>query len=180
MCNSFSGSIATTIKNALSSSALIPEGLEAALRVFHLPILLHWGFCGIENNLGNKRELSSEFIYKVIDAFGGTDKFYRQFFLLPLVRWALWKEPKTIIIMTIKLQEAATPFIRKTWKQQTALGAKNNRAICIGSGKNMKMLETLNADFPYFEKIISLEHPRFIMQYREKKWRSMWRCIWKW
>ncbi|MEP7128083.1 MAG: uracil-DNA glycosylase family protein [Chitinophagales bacterium] len=127
-------------------------------------------FCGIENNLGNKRELSSEFIYKVIAAFGGSEKFYRHFFITATSPLGFMKGTKNYNYYDDKkLQEAVTPFIRKTWKQQIALGAKNNMAICIGCGKNKKMLETLNADFPYFEKIISLEHPRFIMQYRRKK-----------
>src|SRR5215470_4039968 len=33
--------------------------------------------CGIENNFGNKRELSSEFIYIMIEEYGGVKKFYR-------------------------------------------------------------------------------------------------------
>src|SRR6476646_8121752 len=38
-------------------------------------------FCGIENNFGNKRELSSEFIYRVIEEYGGAEKFYKDFFM---------------------------------------------------------------------------------------------------
>ena len=37
--------------------------------------------CGIENDLSNQKELSSEFIYMVIKKFGGTDKFFSDFYL---------------------------------------------------------------------------------------------------
>lgn len=127
-------------------------------------------FCGIENDLGNKRELSSEFIYKVINAFGGSEKFYRHFFITATCPLGFMKGTKNYNYYDDKkLQEATLPFITKTWKQLPDLGARNDVAICIGSGKNKKMIESLNNDYPYFKKIISLEHPRFIMQYKRKK-----------
>ena len=127
-------------------------------------------YCAIENDLGNKRELSSEFIYSVIAAYGGAAKFYRQFFVTATCPLGFVKGNKNYNYYDDKmLQDAVTPFIRQTWQQQLQLGAQPNVAICIGSGKNLKMLEKLNREFPFFENIISLEHPRFIMQYRRKK-----------
>lgn len=126
--------------------------------------------CAIENELGNKRELSSEFIYSVIAAYGDVSKFYRRFFITATCPLGFMKGNKNYNYYDDKmLQDTVTPFIQQTWKQQLQLGAQPNVAICIGSGKNLKMLEKLNDDFPFFERIISLEHPRFIMQYRRKK-----------
>jgi hypothetical protein len=40
--------------------------------------------CGIENDLPKKAELSSLFVYAVIEAYGGAEAFYRQFFITAL------------------------------------------------------------------------------------------------
>ena len=50
--------------------------------------------CGIENNLGYKKELSSEFIYSFIKEFGGVKKFYSKFFLSALFPLAILKDGK--------------------------------------------------------------------------------------
>jgi len=67
------------------------------------------------------------------------------------------------------LQEAVTPFIKKTFLQQIELGAKDEALIVVGAGKNVKFIESLNNEVGFFKKVISLDHPRFIMQYRRKK-----------
>src|ERR1700750_535838 len=36
--------------------------------------------CGIKNGFQKKQELSSVFIYEMIEAFGGAEKFYKQFY----------------------------------------------------------------------------------------------------
>ncbi len=37
--------------------------------------------CGIENDLAEKAELSSHFIYAVVEAYGGASAFYYDFFI---------------------------------------------------------------------------------------------------
>jgi hypothetical protein len=146
------------------------------------PVALR-NFCGIKNNLGNKRELSSEFIYRVIDAYGGVKKFYKDFFISAICPLGFVKEPKRGTVRNRaapspknynyyddkKLQEAVTPFIKKTFQQQIEIGARNNALIVVGADKNRKFIESLNNEVGFFKKIISLDHPRFIMQYRRKK-----------
>ena len=41
--------------------------------------------------------------------------------------------------------------------------------FCLGTGKNEKFLIALNAKHNFFGRIIAVEHPRFIMQYRSKR-----------
>jgi acetone carboxylase gamma subunit len=41
--------------------------------------------------------------------------------------------------------------------------------MAIGGEKNFKYLSSLNDRFQWFEKILPLPHPRFIMQYRRKQ-----------
>lgn len=60
------------------------------------------------------------------------------------------------------------PFVVKCLQQQLAFGLHTNVCFCIGEGENLKYLQKMNARFGWFEKIVSLPHPRFIMQYRLK------------
>jgi hypothetical protein len=39
-------------------------------------------------------------------------------------------------------------------------------AICIGGDKNFRFLNSLNEEHGFFGEIVSVPHPRFIMQYR--------------
>jgi hypothetical protein len=126
--------------------------------------------CGIENSLGNKKELSSEFVYMVVDAFGGPEKFYRHFFISAVCPLGFVKGNTNYNYYDHpNLLEAVAPFIRKTWTQQLQLGARNEALLVVGAGKNTQFIKTLNAETGFFKKIISLDHPRFIMQYRRKK-----------
>ena len=53
-------------------------------------------------------------------------------------------------------------------RQQLAFGANRNRCICLGSGKNLKQLRLLNDREGFFDEIVVLDHPRFIMQYKRR------------
>jgi hypothetical protein len=64
------------------------------------------------------------------------------------------------------LLEIARPFIAKSLRQQIALGLRQDVAVCFGSGKLLANFEAINREHHFFERIVALEHPRFIMQYR--------------
>ena len=40
--------------------------------------------------------------------------------------------------------------------------------ICLGEGANFKYFSALNAQYGFFDEILPLPHPRWIMQYRRK------------
>lgn len=126
--------------------------------------------CGIAHHWGNSSELSAEFIYKMIGAFGGPIKFYGEFFIGAVSPLGYIKDGKNINYYDDKKLEAAvSPFIVTTLKQQIQMGFDTRVCYCIGGEKNFKFLTTLNEKYSFFEKIIPLAHPRFIMQYRRKK-----------
>jgi len=126
--------------------------------------------CGIENSFGNKKELSSEFIYKMIDAYGSVESFYKDFFISAICPLGFIKGTTNYNYYDDKkLQEAVTPFIKKTFQQQVEIGARDSALIVVGANKNRKFIESLNNEIGFFKKIIPLDHPRFIMQYRRKK-----------
>ena len=126
-------------------------------------------FCGVKNDLLKKRELSSEFIYRFIEHWGGVEKFYKDYFLtavspLGFVRngknYNYYDEPTLLQVLK--------PFIVETLGRQIAFGARQHAAILLGTGKNQKMFAELNQEHRFFKEIYALDHPRFIMQYRRR------------
>ena len=125
-------------------------------------------FCGIENSLRKRRELSSEFVYQVIERYGGAQKFYSKFFLSAVYPLAIIKDGKNHNYYDSReLFEFLKPFLISSIKEQSAFGAITKVAISFGK-KNADYLKILNAELGIFEKIVYLDHPRFIMQYRRK------------
>lgn len=130
-------------------------------------------FCGIRNELEERREVSSEFVYEFIQQWGGVEKFYQEFFLtavspLGFVRngtnYNYYDDQKVFAILK--------PFIVRTLKAQLALGARRDAAIIFGTGKNQMIFTELNQEHRFFRRVYAVEHPRFIMQYRRKRLRD--------
>ncbi len=127
-------------------------------------------FCGIPNDLGDKKELSSEFIYRFISRWGGVEKFYKDFFLTAVCPLGFVKEGINYNFYDHpELLTRLKPFLRQTISSQISLGASRKIAIILGSGKNYKIFCELNQEGNFFEEVYPLEHPRFILQYRRKK-----------
>ena len=122
----------------------------------------------IENDWPLKQELSSVFIYDLIEAFGGVDAFYQQFYFTSFSPLGFTRHGKNLnyyddkeLIKTIK------PFALDCMHQQLTW-AKKSVAFCLGEGANYKFVSKFNEVHGFFEKIIPLAHPRFIMQYKLK------------
>ncbi len=127
-------------------------------------------FCGIPNDLGVRRELSSEFIYQFIARWGGVGKFYQDFFLTAVSPLGFLKEEINYNFYDHPvLLKCLRPFLLQTISQQLEFGANRRVAIILGAGKNNRAFEELNNEGKFFEQVYALEHPRFILQYRRKK-----------
>lgn len=125
--------------------------------------------CGISNNFEMRYELSSRFVYKLIDEFGGIEKFYKKFFITALFPLALIKDEKNYNYYdSKKLYDSLKPQIVKSFEEQINFGASNKIVISFGK-KNADYLNEINNEIGFFKKVISFDHPRFIMQYRSKK-----------
>jgi hypothetical protein len=131
--------------------------------------------CGIIIKGLRTRETSSVFIYQMIDQYGGPDKFYRDFFISavsPLgftARSKTGKEVNYNYYDSRELTGAVYVFIVESLKKQITFGIENDVCFCLGTGKNYNFLSKLNNEFSLFRRIVPLEHPRFIMQYRAGK-----------
>lgn len=125
--------------------------------------------CGIENDLDKKQELSSRFVYSLIDEFGGAKKFYSNFFISAVYPLALIKDNKNYNYYdSKKVYNALKPQILKTFQQQIDFGANKNVVISFGK-KNAEYLKEINDELRFFKEIEVFDHPRYIMQYRLKR-----------
>lgn len=126
--------------------------------------------CNIEHFFKNGSELSAEFIYAVIKAYGGPQAFYQRYFIGSVCPLGFIKNGKNINYYDDKeLQQVVEPFIIESIEKQLQFPVDRQRCICIGGEKNFKYLSRLNERFGWFEEIVPLPHPRFIMQYRRKE-----------
>ena len=147
--------------------------------------------CGIDHHFKLSSELSAEFIYDMIAAYGGVKEFYQDWFIgavcpLGFVTSSVSgptpkpskggeatnkvREGKNINYYDDKkLVEAVTPFIVDCINKQMSMGFSRERCICIGGEKNFKFLSGLNNQHKWFNEIVPLPHPRFILQYRRKQ-----------
>jgi hypothetical protein len=126
--------------------------------------------CGIENSFEKKEELSAQFVYRVVRAFGGPTAFYQQFFINSVVPFGFVKNGVNYNYYDEKtLQQAMLPLIRHHLRSLLDLGMNPAICYCLGEGQNFKFLSKLNEQEGFFGKIVPLPHPRFIMQYRRKR-----------
>ncbi len=129
-------------------------------------------FCAIDHRLEGSRELSSRFIYDLIEEYGGARTFYRRFFLTALSPLGFTKDGKNRNYYDAPaLFSHLKPWLIKSFKTQLNLGAgaDRTRAFSLGQGKNYKILLELNREHHFFDQILPLPHPRWIMQYRRKE-----------
>ena len=126
--------------------------------------------CGISNSFSKRVETSSEFIYEVIEAYGGSKKFYEDFYITSVSPVGFTKEGNNYNYYDDKaLSAKLEKFIVNNIKTQLNFGQKNRDIICIGQGKNLKYLQELNKKHELFENIHALPHPRWVMQYKRKE-----------
>lgn len=130
--------------------------------------------CGLEFSGKPTHEPSATFIYEMINAYGGTKKFYRNFYIqsiFPLGFTATnvkGKEVNYNYYDSKELTEAVYDAMIKNIKTQINFGISTDLCFCFGTGKNEKFLNKINDKYHFFKRVIALEHPRFIMQYKFK------------
>ncbi|MEO6869973.1 MAG: uracil-DNA glycosylase family protein [Ginsengibacter sp.] len=128
--------------------------------------------CGFDFPGVSTHEPSATFIYDMIKAYGGVEKFYSNFYIhsvFPLGITSVNTKGKEVnynYYDSKELTEAVYDDIIENIKTQIRMGIATDLCYCFGTGKNEKFLKKINDEFHFFEKIIALEHPRYIMQYK--------------
>ena len=126
--------------------------------------------CDIANDLPRTRELSSIFVYKVINHLGGPQTFYDRFFLSAVSPLGFTRGGTNLNYYDErKLETAMRPFIVSSIEAHIALGCRRDRVIVLGRGQNATFLKRLNDEHRWFASVHALDHPRFILQYRRKQ-----------
>ncbi len=129
--------------------------------------------CGIPNDFDKKPELSSQFIYLLIENMGGVIPFYRHYFIGAVSPLGFVKNGKNFNYYDDRLLERSLKsFIVKNMVRQIALGISTDKCFCLGNGKNYIYLQRLNDELKIFDEIIPLPHPRWVMQYHRKQLQS--------
>jgi len=127
-------------------------------------------YCDIPNSFDKRVEISAAFMFEVIEAYGGVEKFYGDFFFTTVMPLGLLKAGKNYNYYDDKeTQKSLEPFITQTLLAQMAMDAAKPHIICVGTGKNLKYLQTFNEKHHCFSSIDVVPHPRWVMQYRRKE-----------
>ena len=130
--------------------------------------------CGIRMHSARTHEVSSVFVYDMIAQYGGVAAFYKDYYInspfpLAIVRknaqgnWlnANYYDDPELFALTRE-------YMIETLKKHIALGLDTNEVYILGK-KNATFLEKLNKEASLFKKMVVLEHPRYIEQYKSKE-----------
>ncbi len=131
--------------------------------------------CGLSVPGIKTYETSSVFIYDMIDRYGGAEAFYGDHYISavsPLgftITGRNGREVNYNYYDSRELTALLMDFILDSLRIQLESGIYRDTCFCLGSGKNYRFVSELNDKHRFFDKIVPLEHPRYIMQYRLKK-----------
>lgn len=127
-------------------------------------------YCGIPNSFDKRVEISAAFMFEVMMAYGGVEKFYEDFFFTTVMPLGLLKNDKNYNYYDdLQTQTDLESFIKETLLTQMSFPQTKPNIICVGTGKNLKYLKEFNEKHHCFESIEVVPHPRWVMQYRRKQ-----------
>ena len=101
----------------------------------------------------------------MIEAYGGVEKFYGQFYISAISPLGFIKDGKNLNYYDDKtIKQLIEPFVIDCINRQLSWGLCHDICFCIGEGENLKYLQQLNNEHKWFKAIKAVSHPRFIMQ----------------
>ncbi|WLD22792.1 SMUG2 DNA glycosylase family protein [Flavobacterium dauae] len=130
--------------------------------------------CGIEMTSAHTHEISSVFLYDVIEAFDGAEKFYNQFYINSPFPLAIIQNIKGNNWVNANYYDEASlfnsvkDFMIASLKNHISFGLNTNEVFVLGV-KNARFIKQINNKEKLFNKITVLEHPRYIQQYKLKE-----------
>lgn len=129
--------------------------------------------CGIAMKSAHSHEVSAVFVYDMIGQYGGVEKFYNNFYINSAFPLAIVRKTKNAKWVNANyyddkiLAASVKAYMMRSLKKQIAMGLHTDVALVLGK-KNADFINTINKTEKLFGKLIVLEHPRFIQQYRSK------------
>ena len=130
--------------------------------------------CDIKMQSAYTHEVSSVFMYEMIDQFGGAKAFYDQFYINSPFALAIVRKNKEGKWLNANyydhpiLYETLKDYMISTLKEHINLGLDTSEVFVLGI-KNAKFIDKLNKEAKLFGSLKILEHPRYIQQYKFKE-----------
>lgn len=130
--------------------------------------------CGIKMQSAHTHEISSVFMYDLIAEYGGAEEFYKHFYINSPFPLAIIRQAKNGKWLNANyyddpvLFEMTKDFMIETLKKHISLGLDTSEVFVLGK-KNVNFIQKLNKEAKLFDNIKTLEHPRYIQQYKLKE-----------
>ncbi|MDR2037292.1 MAG: SMUG2 DNA glycosylase family protein [Bacteroidales bacterium] len=130
--------------------------------------------CGIKMKSAYTHEISSVFMYEMINEYGSAEHFYQDFYInspFPLAIIRQTKDGKWLNAnyyddpLLFKMTE---DFMISSLRKHTSFGLDTSEVFVLGI-KNAAFIEKLNKKAKLFNQLTVLEHPRYIQQYKSKE-----------
>ncbi len=123
-------------------------------------------------------EPSSDFFHRMVRAAGGPEAFYGRVYVHAVCPLGFVKQGPSGMAVNLNyyddpaLEQAVTPFVERWLRTLVDCGMRTDLVFCIGTGRNAGYFTKLNERLRLFDRVIALEHPRYIMQYKAKQLES--------
>jgi len=130
--------------------------------------------CGIRMKSARTHEISSVFLYQMIEEYGGAKAFYQNFYINSPFPLAIIRKAENGSWLNANYYDDATlfrdvkSFMIDSLKRHISLGLDTSEVFVLGK-KNATFINKLNKEEQLFERITVLEHPRYIQQYKSKE-----------
>lgn len=129
--------------------------------------------CGIKMKSAYTHEISSVFMYDMIDQYGGAEEFYKNIYINSPFPLAIVRKSKNGWLNANYYDDKALfndvkDFMIESLKKHISLNLITSEVFVLGK-KNAGFISKLNSEAHLFEKMTVFEHPRYIQQYKSKE-----------
>ncbi|WP_267405919.1 MULTISPECIES: SMUG2 DNA glycosylase family protein [unclassified Chryseobacterium] len=131
------------------------------------------GVCGIKMESARTHEVSSVFMYDMIEEYGGAEEFYHDVYINSPFPLAIVRETKKGSVNANyyddkELFNDVKDFMIESLQFHLSLNVDTSEVFILGK-KNADFISKLNKEAQLFDKMTVLEHPRYIQQYKSKE-----------
>ncbi|MFD1630968.1 SMUG2 DNA glycosylase family protein [Pseudopedobacter beijingensis] len=129
--------------------------------------------CSITMTSAHTHEISSVFMYDMINAYGSAESFYKQFYINSPFPLAIIRKVKDGNWLNANYYDdrhlfaMVKDFMIQSLKNHIKLGLDTSEVYVLGK-KNADFIDKLNKSEKLFERMVILEHPRYIQQYKSR------------
>lgn len=123
--------------------------------------------CHICHSIIGPEELSSKYVYSWIDRYGGVEAFFKEYLLLAVCPIGFVRDGRNLNYYDLpELYESSLPLIIQQQDLLLDFQGRIPIAFLLGKGKNLTFFKRLNEEHHWYQHIIDLPHPRWVMQYQ--------------